>query len=189
MAYVDYNPYAAPRKPIKRWTRMDEAMLRSKQKEYDQLVNDIAPGEQLHAPQLQKDISYYRRKKNKYVKERVTKMKHNRSYKEDQATKWADAIHKGNFDKANKIIGRDNENRGMYQRSKKKTNKKKITKKKPVKKKSKNKKPRVVARKYEVEVTEVYGRKNKKNKKKKGKKALRDIKNIKKKERKKFGKR
>jgi len=75
MSYVEYDPYARPREPIKRWTRMDEANLRAKQKEYDQLVNYVAPGEQLHVPQLERDIRYYRKAKKKTNKKKPVKRK------------------------------------------------------------------------------------------------------------------
>lgn len=73
MSYVEYDPYARPREPIKRWTRMDEANLRAKQKEYDQLVNYVAPGERLHVPQLERDIRYYRKAKKKTTKKSKNK--------------------------------------------------------------------------------------------------------------------
>jgi hypothetical protein len=78
-----YDPYVEPRKPIKRWTKMDEAILRAKQREYDSLANNMMyarRGKNKNVSnktgKLRKDIDYYRSAKRRCKK---SKQKHNRS--------------------------------------------------------------------------------------------------------------
>jgi hypothetical protein len=137
MSYVEYDPYARPREPIKRWTRMDEANLRAKQKEYDQLVNYVAPGEQLHVPQLERDIRYYRKTK-KATKKQVKGKTVKRKALTKKTTRKQKYRFGGLTSNENKKYNQLESDIAYYRKMKRRLKKvKKKTKKKPVKKTTK----------------------------------------------------